>query len=388
MKNQKIIHTQYFSLSIFFLGLIALVAGVAVVGCKKEPAYQDKVLVTGTDVNNTVNFTVDGAGSSTAITATASGIVNQDVNVTFKIDTTLLAAYNQKNGTNFRVPPAGSFTLIGNEGTIKAGTNVSGAVSLKIVNTDNFVDGRNYMIPVSISVPQQSLEVLETSKTAFVKLNKVVVTSVFNTTNGRSFVKTFPKVLSLPNFTFEFRINVSQFGSGFHISRLGVFQDTLADNSGHSFNLFRFGELSDDINQLQWINTAGKISSKTRFATNTWYTVSCVFDGNTCTMYVNGVADGSFPAAGAKFNFNELDLLFDGQPLPGYVSEVRLWSKALTTGEMQNGFCGVDPSSPGLVAYWRFNEGKGKIINDYSGHGYTFSLDADANWAAGIRCPN
>ena len=37
--------------------------------------------------------------------------------------------------------------------------------------------------------------------------------------------------------------------------------------------------------------------------------------------------------------------------------------------------CGVDPKSPGLRCYWKFNEGTGHIFKDASDHGY------DMDWS-------
>ncbi|MDP9078892.1 MAG: DUF1735 and LamG domain-containing protein [Bacteroidota bacterium] len=386
MKSKNIINKKNASLCLSVMGLTVAVMLSIFTGCKKEPAYKDVVLITGADVTNVLNFTVEGAGSSTALTATATGIVSQDISVTFKTDTTLITAYNKTNGTNFYAPPAGSYSLSSTSAVIKTGTNVSNALALTIISTSKLTSGRSYMIPVSINVTKGNLAVLKSSGVAFIKLNQVITTSVFNTTNAANMGNSFPKMVNLSKFTFEFRIKIAQFGSGYHISTVGVFQDTLT-TSGHTYNLFRFGELSDDINQLQWINNSGKISSATRFATNTWYTVSCVFDGSTCTMYINGVADGSFPATGITYNFNSLSLISPTQPLPGDISEVRLWSTALTPGQIQNGFCGVDPESAGLLGYWKFNEGQGTAITDYSGHGYSFTSGTD-NWDVGVKCPN
>jgi len=383
MKNQNIAGKQRAMVYLTTIGIIAIAFISVVIGCKKEPAYKDVVYITGADVTNVINFTVDGAGSSTAITATASGLVSQDITVAFKTDSTLLKAYNAANGTNFYALPAGSYGLSANSGLIKSGTNVSNAISLTIKSTDKLISGRNYMVPVSIDVTKGNLGVLKSSGTAFIKINQVITTDVVNFNYGPYVSQTFPNKVTLSKFTMEFRVNVSQFASTFHISRVCDFSG--GDND---FNLWRFGELSDAINQLQWINSAGKVSSKTMFATNTWYTVSCVFDGSVCTMYVNGVPDGSFATAGQTFHFNLFELGYGGQNLAGNISEFRLWSRALSPGEIQNGFCGVDPASAGLLAYWKFNEGSGSAITDYSGHGYNFSAPSNFNWVTGIKCPN
>jgi hypothetical protein len=58
--------------------------------------------------------------------------------------------------------------------------------------------------------------------------------------------------------------------------------------------------------------------------------------------------------------------------------------------------CYVDPASPGLVAYWRFNgsttEENGKtVILDHTGNGYHAVPSATfdtTRWVTGVKCPN
>jgi hypothetical protein len=53
------------------------------------------------------------------------------------------------------------------------------------------------------------------------------------------------------------------------------------------------------------------------------------------------------------------------------MTELRIWDRALTAEEIQaeNHFYTVDPSSEGLVAYWKCNEGEGTTVKDYSSSG-------------------
>ena len=58
--------------------------------------------------------------------------------------------------------------------------------------------------------------------------------------------------------------------------------------------------------------------------------------------------------------------------LCGYLSECRIWNRALTAEELAEQKVRpyyVDPKSEGLVAYWKFNEGSGSTIVDRTGNG-------------------
>lgn len=57
--------------------------------------------------------------------------------------------------------------------------------------------------------------------------------------------------------------------------------------------------------------------------------------------------------------------------LKGQMTEIRIWNKILTEGELnaENHFYNVDPKSEGLYSYWKFAEGEGSTIADATGNG-------------------
>ena len=65
-----------------------------------------------------------------------------------------------------------------------------------------------------------------------------------------------------------------------------------------------------------------------------------------------------------------------GRTLNGYVAECRVWTRALSQSEIANNMNYADPTSDGLLAYWRMNawepndSGSGNIVRDLTGHGY------------------
>lgn len=114
------------------------------------------------------------------------------------------------------------------------------------------------------------------------------------------------------------------------------------------------------------------MSSNTRFATNRWYAVALVNDGSTLTLYIDGEKDNSITVAPYEYALYGVQI---GMPSAGYQSsqlfygrlnEMRLWTRALSAREIKASICGVDPSTEGLVSYWRMNEGEGTTFYDLS----------------------
>lgn len=363
---------KYTSRLAFFgvMGL-ALLTGAA---CRKYKGYQDVILITGTETNNLIKFTVENTPSSYGVTASATGKVTQDITVNFAVDTSLVSVYNAQVDANYYAAPAGSYTISGNTGVIKAGTNVSAPVTVQVTSTANLIDGRSYIIPVTIKSVSGSLSVLESSRTVYLKIARVtqfnsIDLSNFNFYDVDTFKTSYPNVKT---FTFEVKCLVNAWHTGSPpISRLCNWGPV--DQS--MFNLLRFGEAGSQQNQLQWINSSGSCFSNTLFALNTWYTLSCVYDGSTCKLYIDGNLDNSFDASGQVYEFGALELGMsyagyqNAQRFLGRMAEVRFWNRPLSKTEIQQNLCGVDATANGLVGYWKMNEGTGNTFFDRTGNG-------------------
>jgi hypothetical protein len=352
------------------IGLVAVVFSA----CQKSVDFKDVILITGTETNKLVKFTVESAPASYAITATATGKVGSDVAVQFDVDTTLVAAYNTEMSAKYYALPKGSYELSGSNSVIKAGGNISNPATVRILSTANFVDGRTYILPVTIKNVNGSISVLEASRTIYLKVARVIdFKSIDISSPSFYYPFAFTKpVTNISKYTFEIKCYINDWHPGSNqISRLsnwGPVDESLP-------NLLRFGESGSKINQLQWVSAEGSVFSTTEFATKTWYTISCVYDGSTYKMYVNGKLDASFEGAGKVYQLGALEIGMSyagyqsAQRFLGRVAEIRFWERPLSITEIQEGLCGVDAASAGLSGYWKMNEGEGRTFFDRSGNG-------------------
>lgn len=346
------------------------------------------VLITGTEKTPVTKFVVEDTPSTYAVTASATNVVDKDVKVTFAIDNSQVEAYNKEHGTNYFALPDGAVTLDDANAVIQAGKSYSTPSIVKVVSTENFAEGRVYVVPVTMA-QVEGLDVLQPSKTIFLQISRVIHFTSLNISNTNlysNFIFADDKKKELSNFTYEIKFYSQDWHS---IARLCNF--TSKDQQRSS--MLRFGESGQDVNALQWVSPSGSIVSTTRFSKDRWYTVSLTYDGSKLRMYVNGVKDVEAAGDGKPVDFQcfELGMSWTGyrssQYFKGRISEVRVWSRALSPGEMQMGLCGVDPKSEGLLAYWKMNEGAGHIFKDATGHGYDMdwtNTSREINEGAGV----
>lgn len=368
--------------------LLCIVATL-LASCKDGDFDPDKkvLLLTGTETSPVVKFAMDDAPATYYVTTSASNKVDEDVIVTYEIDYEALAKYNEKNKTSYFTTPESSVKLLDTQDTIKAGKASSSGARVQIVSTEGWVDGRTYVIPVSIKkVEGGSLDVMESSKNILLRVSRTISFNSLDISNTNLyseywFEKSKPGFtpISLPAYTCEVKVFLTEDKPN-RIRRLCNWGGTGGQN------MLRFGEEGMDRNQLQWVSPSGSVPSKTLFAPNRWYTITMTFDGSKYILYVDGVKDNEL-AGTSQFAFSKFEIGMSwagynsSQRTNGRIAEVRLWNKALVSSEIQVGICGVDPKTEGLVAYWKMNEGSGHIFHDLTGNGY------DLNWSDTWRSP-
>ena len=369
--------------------IIAIVLlGLLVSACDSEGDKFDYqkvgLLITGTEQVPVQRFTVDELPAAYAVTLKATRRCERAVTATLAIDTSLVRAYNAEHGTAYYPVPLSCVSLENSEVTIKQGEALSTAAQVRVLNTDGFIEGATYVIPVTIrQVTGDGGEIIESSRTIFLQISRIISFYSLENNQNASSNYIFPddKMVNLTNYTIEFKVYSYQFGNVGNIKRVL----SIEGKNEEEANMFRFGEngsAGGDI--LQWVLPGGRCFSSTHFKTNRWYLVSCTYDGSTFKMYVDGVEDAQTSGSGKATPFQRFELGMSwgnyrtSQFFQGRLCEVRVWNRALTASEIAMGFAGVNAHSEGLIAYWKMNEGEGHIFHDATGHGY--DMDWTDTW--------
>lgn len=200
--------------------------------------------------------------------------------------------------------------------------------------------------------------------------------------------------------------------------------------------LLRFGDVNFERQQLQFDGSgSGSDFSKfpesdasKRIEKGRWYHVACTYDQATriVCVYVNGKIQSEAKEMGilAQTESNRINLAMralydfylqnptednkkkyggwsdarqffigysydDFRPLNGKIAEARVWSVARTPEQIWAGMYEI--KNPGqdatLLGYWKFNEGKGNTVKDYSQYGNDGVAQNNLIWPDAIEIP-
>ena len=125
------------------------------------------------------------------------------------------------------------------------------------------------------------------------------------------------------------------------------------------------------------------------YSTSRWYHVAYAVTPTNYSIYVGAdlVATGSYPSDTPVLYdpTHQLNIGWTGFPgleyFAGEIDEVRIWNTARTQAEIGfNYYRRLTGSEPGLMGYWRFDEGTGTTTADASGHGFTATLVNGPAW--------
>lgn len=138
-------------------------------------------------------------------------------------------------------------------------------------------------------------------------------------------------------------------------------------------------------NRTQIIFFGGSFQTTTWYSPlnqNQWYHLAFVESGNKITAYVNGnfistqANQSNNNSTGLPLRFNSGSLSQFNSKAPMAMDEVRIWNVARTAAQIQNNRnCELSGNQPGLVGYYKFNNGNPGVNNA----GFTTLTDASGN---------
>ncbi|MBK0382264.1 hypothetical protein I5M32_04760 [Pedobacter sp. SD-b] len=130
------------------------------------------------------------------------------------------------------------------------------------------------------------------------------------------------------------------------------------------------------------IHTATNDYISYKFQKGHWYHLAAVFnDGGSIDIYVNGVKIGTSSSivnstiTGTPFKIGISWSWSADQQFKGAIDEVRVWNVVLSEADIKaNMNRPLSPNQTGLLAYYKFNENSGTVLNDASANAYNGNM--------------
>ncbi len=374
---------------------IAAVAALAFLGMScttgdKFPYGKEVFFVTGTEQTPLNKLVVeDNPPATYTVTVGSTGVLTADATINLTIgDESVLAKYNEAKGTNYQMIPTTAYSVDRTQVKMAVGQALSEPCTITITDFSFIKNGVAYMLPVTIgSVSGSTNEVLETSRTTYLRLARTISFYALDIDNaGMSSNYIFPddKAIALTQYTYEVKVYP------YHLKQSGEEQlCRLCNWTGANEErqcMLRFNENGRPWKSLQIVTpSGGDYTTETIFEPKQWYMLSITYDGTDFQLYVNGEPDGTTLHGDqtTKFQRFELGMSWQGYPskqlFSGRIAEIRVWDHPRSVTQIKGGLCGADPSTEGLRAYWKMNEGSGHIFKDATGNGY------DMDWSKSQR---
>ncbi len=117
-----------------------------------------------------------------------------------------------------------------------------------------------------------------------------------------------------------------------------------------------------------------------------WVHIAASYDGSNLRLYINGVLNSTVVTSGLPYDYlPTITLGSEGNSstaqLNGVLDEVRIWNVARTQAQIKNRMNNViDPATPGLTAYYRFDNVSGTTLPDLTANANNGTLVNGPVW--------
>jgi len=410
----------------YILLTVAVILSFA--SCKRDDSADYKfdnsvyLDVSETRAVQTTNFSNNIESLTKEIALTLAYPESVDVTATVEVDKSLVSDYNNRFGTSYQVLPDKYYNFPSQVLTVDAGHVTSNAATLTLTGLKGEGDDQVgaltidevYLLPIRITSSSiQSMDGADIAYYLFKRTSAITVAAQL-TDNWINFPTLDVEgdgsaaFNGLSAVTYEALIYIDQYDlqNGFGSCQISTVMGM------EQYLLLRIGDANFERQQLQFDGSGvgfGKFpesSAEKKLYEGQWYHVACTYDSKTdvVRVYVNGQIQSEGTDVGGKSPINlaqralgqaEAYQFFVGKsyndyrPLQGKISEVRVWNVARTPEQIWDNMYRIENpgSDPTLIGYWKFNEGEGNNIKDYSMYGNDGVAEYDIIWPEGIEIP-
>lgn len=193
-----------------------------------------------------------------------------------------------------------------------------------------------------------------------------------------------------PNFSWDSKEVTVEFWNYFESKNIqDAWAFTCGDVNNDFYGYFRASVPHSDGN-LYWdygyINFGARMYVPYMDYSDKWTHIALTADGDSMRIYLDGILAESTASMTYPNNVKGfiLGAAYISNNLPAFVhnakiDEFRIWNKARSAGEIRKTMYSSVPPHENLMAYWRFDEKKGTLVEDASGNQHNLLLNQESN---------
>jgi hypothetical protein len=368
--------------------LISLTAVLALASCAEDTGlevYENQLYLTTSEKTRLLYVSTENTYTD-VLEASIAKPAEEDVQITYAEDESLVAVYNDIYHDNAVMLPTENYIFSSYEDKINAGDVRSSSVTLEFLDVLSLDKEVRYVLPVTIR--KSNMKILDSRKTKyyiFEGANLVNIVADMHDNYCDVEWKNPAVVTGMQEVTMECLANANW------SNECGDSMCTLMGIEGYF--LMRVGDVGHAKNEFQFCGYPNGIANGPLVEYQKWTHIVLTLSLATgqVNVYFNGVKQPQSTVVntskwknmgGVSFSIDKsvcdypefhIGTAYNNtRNLCGYLSECRIWNRVLTAEEIADQKVRpyyVDPKSEGLVAYWKFNEGTGSTIVDRTGNG-------------------
>lgn len=254
----------------------------------------------------------------------------------------------------------------------------AGTFTTKVTNAYGCL---NTFSVLTVNTVEPSAELVAEGPVSFCPGQSVVLSSNLNTNKALSFTKASSQYVTVPHSS---SINLGTTATIEAWVNYSGMNSTIIDKGDYDFlwQLNANAHLIGNNNKMGFYQKSSGIwyYSNATVPQNVWTHVAITLSGGILTFYINGVASGtaavSFLQDTGEINIGRQQPFFcKCNYFNGTIDELRIWNVERTSTEVRdNRYKSVPVNSPGLVAYYKFDEASGSTILDATSNGNNGTL--------------
>lgn len=370
--------------SIFLI--VAALSSVAFTGCKNDDIYaadfDNSVFIDSRQKTTTILVKAGIKDFSQSLQVASAKKVATKVDITYAVDENMVSKYNTIYYDNAVMLPVDCWEMPQLQSVMSANSALSTPVEVHFKNLNILDRETRYVLPVKLAKVVGADVLASATSHYYVFKGAALINFVGDVDEGNSLSVNWkrPEVVNgLTTMTVEGLLRARNFDKMI---------STFMGIEGKF--LLRFGDASFPAGQLQIATSSGNWPSSDAskaLSVGKWVHVAFTYDNGAMKIYVDGKLQSEGTKNVGSINWGNSSFYIgksydNNRWWPGEMSEVRIWNKVRTKDEIANNAYYVDPASEGLVAYWKFDEGAGSLVKDYTANGNDATAANPMKWTS------